>query len=57
MILKNKKDAKVNKMYTRYQNLWRAFVANNNIMDKYDDVALVRFLKAFRIDTHLIHYG
>ena len=45
MILK-RKDAKVNKMYARYQNLWRVFVANNNIIEVYDDVTLVRFFKS-----------
>ena len=48
MILKNKNKSKVDKIYTRYQNLWRAFVANNNIMDKYDDVALIRYLKSIQ---------
>ena len=48
MILKNKKDAKVNKIYTRYENIWRAFVLYNNIMEGYDDVALVRFFKSIQ---------
>ena len=33
-------------MYTQYQNLRTSFVANNNIGNKYDDVALVRFFKS-----------
>ena len=55
MVLKEKKDVKVKKMYTRYQNLWTAFVANNNIATEYDDVALVKFFK----DTQgrYLHYG
>ena len=48
MMLNNKKDAKANRICTRYQNLCRAFVANNNIKEKYDDVALVRFLKSIQ---------
>ena len=32
-------------MYTHYQNLWTAFVANNKLANEYDDVALVRFFK------------
>ena len=35
-------------MYTRYQNLWTAFVANNNIENEHDDVALVRFFKSIQ---------
>ena len=46
MVLKENKDVKVKKMCIRYQNLWTAFVANNNVENEYDDVALVRFLKA-----------
>ena len=33
-------------MYTWYQNLWTAFVANNNIENEHDDVALVRFFQS-----------
>ena len=32
-------------MYTPYQNLWTTFVANNNIVNEHDDVALVRFFQ------------
>ena len=32
-------------MYMWYQNLWTVFVANNNMIKEYDDVALVRYWK------------
>ena len=35
-------------MYTRYQNLSTSSVANNNISNEYDDVALVRFFKSIQ---------
>ena len=35
-------------MYTHYQNLWTAFVANNNIVNEYDDVVLVRFFQSIQ---------
>ena len=35
-------------MYTHYQNLWTAVVANNNIVNEYDDVALVRFFQSIQ---------
>ena len=35
-------------MYTRYQNLWTAYVANNNIENEFDDVALVKFFKSIQ---------
>ena len=43
MVLKEKKDVKVKKIYTHYQNLWTAFVANNDKENENDDVTLVRF--------------
>ena len=45
MVLKEKKDVKMN---MRYQNLWTAFVANNDIVNEYDDVALVRFFQSIQ---------
>ena len=46
-------------MYTRYQNLWRVFVANNNIREEYDDVALVWFFKSIqnRYSSNTLFYG
>ena len=35
-------------MYTHYQNLWTAFVANNNIVNEHDDVVLVRFFQCIQ---------
>ena len=46
MVLKKKKDVK--KMYSKYQILWTSFVANNNISNEYNDVALVRFFKSIQ---------
>ena len=43
-----KKGCYVKKMYTCYQNLWTAFVANNNIENEYDDVALLRFFQSIQ---------
>ena len=48
IVLKKIKDIKVKKMYTCYQNLWTAFVANNNIVNEHDDVALVRFFQSIQ---------
>ena len=45
-IVLKKKDVKVKKMYTRYQILCTSFVANNNIVNEHDDVALIRFLQS-----------
>ena len=47
MVLKEKKDVKVKRMYTRCQNLWTALVANNDIVNEYDDVVLVRFFSNY----------
>ena len=48
MVLEKKKDVRVKKMYTRYQNLWTAYVANNNIENEFDDVALVKFFRSIQ---------
>ena len=32
------KNESVGKMYTRYQNMWRTYVAKEQIEDKYNDV-------------------
>ena len=43
---KKKSESEVNKMYTRYQNLWTDFCAKNGVKDEYNDVALVQFFKS-----------
>ena len=48
IVLKKKKDVKVKKIYTRYQNLWTAFVANNNIENEYDDVVIVKLFQSIQ---------
>ena len=50
MVLKEIKDVKVKIIYTCYQNLWTAFIANNNIENEnaYDDVALLRFFQSIQ---------
>ena len=50
MVLKKKKRCQGKKMYTQYQNLWTAFVANN-ISNEYDDVTLVRHTRKILTKT------
>ena len=40
------KNESVRKMYTRYQNLWSTFVANNNMENEYDQLMLVKFFES-----------
>ena len=48
-------------MYTQYQNLWTSFVANDNISNECDDVALVRFFRSiqgrYSPDTLWVEYS
>ena len=48
MLVENKKDVRVKKMYTRYQNLWTEFVAKNNVLDEYNDIELVKIFKLIK---------
>ena len=48
LLKQHHKDESVRKMYTRYQNLWSTFVANNNIENEYDDVMLVKFFESIQ---------
>ena len=38
----------VRRMYTRYQNMWRTFVAKEKIENEYDDIRLVQFFKQIK---------
>ena len=39
----------VRRMYTRYQNMWRTFVAKEKLENEYDDIKLVQFFKQIKV--------
>ena len=58
MVLKEKKMLKWKNVYLLPEyNLWTAFVAKNNIVNEYDNVALVRFFQSIHEGTHWMPCG
>ena len=47
----------VKRMYTRFQNMWAAYVAKHDIKDEYNDVMLVSFLRVSRAGTQQTTFG
>ena len=42
------KNEHVRKMYTRYQNMWRTYVAKEKIENEYNDICLVKFFNQIK---------